>query len=352
MAEGSVITKTALTPFEEVAALIRSKKKAAVLLGNGFSQAFRPDIFSYGSLFDKANFDKISPFVQEAFHSLNTTDFEHVIKSLRDAAVLAKVYAKSNPKLSQQLKRDAESLKNMLVETIAEHHPSMPSEISSEQSAACQKFLSYFHKIYTVNYDLLLYWVGMSGIERGDKHFQKMFNDGFLHPESDPTATYVKWGEGRPYDQKVFYIHGALHLFESESELMKYTWSRTGVPLLDQIREALTNEKYPLFVSEGTSQQKRGRILRSEYLGKGLRSLKQCDGSLLIYGLSLSENDSHIIDAIKRSKITEVFISVYGKLGSKSNKSLVARAQQLKDVRSGAKRGVYFFDAESAKVWG
>ena len=62
--------------------------KRHALLGNGFSISCRPDIFVYGKLLEQADFSKLSQSAQNAFKMLNTSDFEHVIKSLRDLGFL------------------------------------------------------------------------------------------------------------------------------------------------------------------------------------------------------------------------------------------------------------------------
>jgi len=43
----------------------------------------------------------------------------------------------------------------------------------------------------------------------------------------------------------------------------KYTWIKTEIPLIEQIRDALKGEKYPLFVSEGTWKEKLDAIQHS-----------------------------------------------------------------------------------------
>src|SRR3546814_6226682 len=59
------------------------------------------------------------------------------------------------------------------------------------------------------------------------------------------------------HGQRVHYLHGALHLFDAGAELQKYTWVNTGKPLLEQAREAMGADKFPLFVAEGRSDERR-----------------------------------------------------------------------------------------------
>src|SRR3546814_2275386 len=82
-------------------------------------------------------------------------------------------------------------------------------------------------------------------------------NDGFGRDE-DTEPEYVNWmGESSAHGQRVHYLHGALHLFDAGAELQKYTWVNTGKPLLEQAREAMGADKFPLFVAEGRSDERR-----------------------------------------------------------------------------------------------
>lgn len=74
-----------LMSFSE--ALNKSNGKKRLLIGNGFSQACRKNIFSYGSLFEKADFSKLSTSAKASFKSLDTTNFKSiafVLKALTD----------------------------------------------------------------------------------------------------------------------------------------------------------------------------------------------------------------------------------------------------------------------------
>jgi len=61
-----------------------------------------------------------------------------------------------------------------LVKVITNNHPLNSAEIEKEKKIACLEFLKNFEIIYTLNYDLLLYWVIM--MEEGEK---KTWGDGF-----------------------------------------------------------------------------------------------------------------------------------------------------------------------------
>lgn len=344
--------KLELLHFEEALARAGASKRH-LLLGNGFSIALKPDIFTYGALYDGADFTRV-PYAERIFDALETRDFEAVIKTLVDMARVLEVYAAENADLRSRIARDAAAIKEILVDAIASRHPSRPFRVEPEQYQHCRRFLYHFQtgNVYTLNYDVLLYWTLMQReIDDLDLHC----DDGFRAPEDDPHADYVSW---QAFNQPtVHYLHGALHLFDAGAELQKYTWSRTDVPIIDQIRHALDEERYPLFVSEGTSRSKLERITHSGYLHKALRSLESIGGDLFVYGHSLADNDEHVLRAIEHGKVTSLFVSLYGDPTTERNQHIIKRAEAMRLYRAqryGSKRPlrVAFYDAQTANVWG
>lgn len=323
-------------------------KKRHLLLGNGFSIACRPSIFLYGKLYENADFSKLSPTAKLAFEALGTQDFERVIKALRDAERILLAYGAS-AKLLDVLGKDADALRELLVQTIAASHPAWPGEISDGEYAACRKFISNFDIIYTFNYDLLLYWAQMH-TEIG---MAPNSDDGFRKQEDDDDAGYVVWEPSQSHEQNMFFLHGALHVFDTGTEIQKYTWINTGIRLIDQIRDALKKNYFPLFVSEGTSAEKLERIRHNDYLAKAYRSFSEITGALFIYGHSLAANDEHYLKRIEKGRIAQVYVGIYGDPDSEPNKQIIARANNLVTARAFSRPLVAsFFDASSANVWG
>ncbi|MFA5183556.1 MAG: DUF4917 family protein, partial [Syntrophales bacterium] len=274
------------------------------MLGNGFSIACRPDIFVYGKLFERADFSKLSQFARNVFDALETTDFEKVIKSLRSAEKILSVYRSDFKKTRKAMLRDAKGLREVLVKTIASSHPEHPGDITDGEYASCRCFLQNFNTIYTLNYDLLLYWTLMHTNESE----RPSFDDGFRKPDYDHEADYVTWEPGQSHYQDVWYLHGALHIFDTGTEIQKYTWINTGVRLIEQTRDALNRDYFPLFVAEGTSDEKLERIRHSDYLAKGYRSFQNIGGALFIFGHSLASSDEHYLKLIEKGKVKHLFV--------------------------------------------
>jgi hypothetical protein len=114
-------------------------------------------------------------------------------------------------------------------------------------------------------------------------------------------------GESHANSQNVHYLHGAMHLYDAGSQLQKYTWVNTGKALVDQANEALARDLFPLFVAEGSSDQKLAKIQHSAYLPHNYKSFcsvcsqgGKTGTALFIFGHSLAGTDRHILDSKSR----------------------------------------------------
>ena len=328
-------------------ALAQAEGKKHLMLGNGFSRSCREDIFAYDALFQRADFSALHPTARQAFDALNTTDFEVVMRALRTAGSLVTLYEPRNSLLTSALVRDADELRNVLAAAIAQNHPVRPGDIAVESYEVCRRFLQPFGSVYTLNYDLLLYWALM----HTELQPEIKFDDGLRTPD-DGDAEYVTWDVEKTDGQNIFYLHGALHLYDAGAELQKYTWSNTGVALIDQVRNALEANMYPLIVAEGSSVDKLNRISHSNYLGRGYRSFAKIHGSLFVYGHAMHANDEHWYRLIEKGKLRQVFIGIFGDPTSADNRILIARGSQLQEARPRKNPlSVSFFDSASANVW-
>jgi len=354
-AEDRILPEPEVLSFEAAIARINAPGKRHLMLGNGFSIALKPDIFTYTSLYENANF-AAAPHVPRLFDALGTKDFEIVIRHLQDAATVVEVYRPNLVRLASSLRRDAAAIKDALVAAIARRHPDRPYDVLPAQYAACRRFLRNFDHIFTLNYDVLLYWALMQD-EVDDLPLRP--DDGFRHPEDDPDLPYVSWQQA--HSATVHYLHGALHLFDRGAEITKYTWSKTDRAIVDQIRLALDEDRYPLFVAEGTSESKLRRILHNAYLHKALRSFESCcapaANTIVIFGHSLNDNDTHVLRCIAAGAAATLLVSLHGDPQAPGNRAAIWNAETLVRIRA-QRRGkrfplsVIFYDASSARVWG
>lgn len=201
--------------------------KRHLLLGNGFSIALFPDRFRYGSLLEEADFTELAE-ARQAFDALTTTDFEVVIHALHQAVALLPLYSPGTDAVGR-MSNQAGALKELLVQAIAGRHPERPSDINELQYLSCRQFLAHFageprdrHRsggkdlrgnIYSVNYDLLLYWVLLHDeITLNNPNSPWTFraitmdpiqhDDGFRSPDEEPDAAYVTWDGEEAHQQK------------------------------------------------------------------------------------------------------------------------------------------------------
>lgn len=352
--------------FQQALRDSESLGKRHLLLGNGFSIACKPDIFHYGSLFERADFSAM-PEVLSVFSVLETQDFEVAIRALDNGSKLLPIYASESASAAATMQQQALGLKEALISTVAQNHPEGPFEVDEEKIWACRVFLSHFLNaenkqcghVFTLNYDLLLYWVLMNDGNLLEVNGVKLKrNDGFGNDESDPTAEYVVWqGETAAHSANIHYLHGALHLFDSGSELLKYTWVRSGERLVDQARSALHQNKFPLFVAEGTSTQKKNRIRHNAYLYQGYKVLtanaQTKSHGFFIFGHSLAENDDHILLRLARGKFRKLYIGLHGDPSAEWNQTIIRRAEWMAAQRQERyPLELVFFDSASANVWG
>lgn len=356
---------TEVVSFQSALDIASQYKKRHLLLGNGFSIACDPGIFTYRSLYEQARETHFLPIPEAArmFEVFDTKDFEVVIHALEDAAKTLPVFDPSAQHTAEKIQNQASELKTALVRTIADNHTDVPNHIADEKFWACRQFLSHFlnpendGKVYTLNYDLLLYWAAMHDDQPFSAPLSLTINDGFGRGSGD-AADYVTWqGEATARDQRIHYLHGAIHLFDSGSELKKYTWRDKGIPLLTQARVAMEDGMFPLFVAEGSSEQKLARIKHSAYLYHSYKSfssqMEQKDQALFVFGHSFSENDTHILRKIFEGKVAHLFVSVVGSLDGADKQAFLERVNAVVRQRdTHPELAVTFFDAASANVWG
>lgn len=310
-------------------------QKPSILLANGFSQAWDHHIFNYKYLLQAADFGDRERPLKELFEKLNTYDFEKVMKRLVSTQLVLEIYG-ADRRLIETVKRDQEILKSALISAISNTHPALPSNVSDEQYISARNFLYSFNQIFTLNYDLLLYWAKNKN-NLLPEHYST--DDGF--------RGYPTYWVGHGTKQEVHFLHGGLHIYDTVSGVRKHKCTEDGTPIIDQVRENLENGKFPLFVAEPTHEKKRARIEHNPYLNYCLQKLKSLSGTLFIYGHSIADNDSHIFEAIKAGRVEKIFISIYGKADSKENQLTMMKARhQLFGF------DIEFFQAETTPIWG
>ena len=345
-----------LTFDEAMSIAARETGKTRILLGNGFSIGAH-ESFRYGTLYEQALFNGLSNHVATLFDRYGTTNFEEVLRQLDESHWMAEHYRlqKSDPDLD--MIQDHKRVKRALVDSIARNHPEYPGSVPQGLLRSASKFLMGFEDVFTTNYDLLIYWASLI-----DDLFT--FEDGFGR-EADTDDSFCVFLPTGSSISHIYFLHGALHLYTKGGEVRKRVWNTIGIPLIEQIRDALDDQEYPLIVSEGDSESKKRRIEASSYLSYCQRKFEGIQGNLFIYGSSLSHQDAHILDWIATNTgLTRLFIGIYGDPKTDESARIMGEAQNLigrrekvldskKTGRRFSKKGlqVTFFASETAKVW-
>jgi len=337
--------------FDDVRATIGKNKSRpfSLLLGNGFSMSYAPDMFSYNAL-HKFVETIGNPLLSALFKIVDTHDFEQVMKQLDTFAALGDVLG-VDAALQSRLNSAREDLKKSLIDAVRALHPEHVYKVAEDKCAACVEFLKVFldskGSLFTTNYDLLLYWVLMRGGLRSIDGFgrDRESPDEYV-PEEDLEYSELRWGRNAA-GQNVHYVHGALPLFDTGVEIVKEEYKEAY--LLDQITKRIDGGDYPVFVTAGDPIQKLTHIRHTPYLQNSYEALASVSGSLVTFGFNCGSQDAHILAAIrqaakqpKASRLWSVYIGAYSD----------ADADRAEHLGKTLKCKVHVFDSKTAPVWG
>ena len=265
------------------------------LIGNGLSINFDKS-FLYSNLLVKAAEHGLSQASQEVFNRLGTRNFEEVMRWLDGAAFIAEEFS-CTCGAPVRIRHGTEETKAKLIESISDVHSSYAKSTSVPDSkkAACVDFLLPFRRVYTLNYDFLLYWTWIHGVYSLRK---------------------IKSGDGFRYssfvgldDDGIRFLHGALHLYTENGALRKYTYrSSDSKTLLDQVLMGFKKHRYPLFISEGDSNKKLTGIRQSYYLSACFAEFGATGPGLITYGTQFGTTDRHLVDAIANNRNLNILL--------------------------------------------
>lgn len=300
-----------------------------LLIGNGFSAQY----FNYRTLLDQSGLAVGTP-PRNLFDALGTVDFEAVVRAMEGAVVVERAYG--NEAHAVEIEAHAQVVREALVAAVNSTHPRHREELGAKYASSAS-FLTRFSSVYSLNYDLLLYWVNLE---------KAHLNDGFGLGE--------QLGSFRgPFSESaycsIYNLHGGLHLFDNGGgEILKAVDAGEGV--IATITKAIAQAgRFPVYVAEGTSAQKMRRINSVDYLRHSYNKLRQNNATMFIYGHSAEENDAHIYRAIFGSETKHLYFGVYQPDAEKLKTldGLLSKYQKT----AGSSADYSFFDSESAHVW-
>jgi hypothetical protein len=309
---------------------LTEEQDRALLIGNGFSA----DYFSYSTLLDVSGLEEGKP-LRKLFAELKTADFEAVVRALEGAVVVERAYG--NEAHAKELEGHAKEVREALVTAVKTTHPPHRNELKAKYESSA-KFLSHFSTVFTVNYDLLLYWTNFE---------YKKLRDGFGLGEKKGGKFIGPFKESAYCD--IYNLHGGLHLFDNGAgDIQKALDDGAGV--VATIAETIaTAGRLPVYVAEGNSTQKLKKIKSVAYLRYCYEQLTSNAASIFVYGHSADDNDAHVYNAIFASNAEHVYFGVYKPDDKKLNafNGILSKYQKT----AGSEKPYTFYDSESAHVW-
>lgn len=268
--------------------LLQDKSNKSVLLGNGFTIACANN----NKLSSKKIIDNVHKYFKNRTTTKNITNVEDYIYEVE--------------------KQFIKQIYNLLPIEKIEKIQNLDNII---------EFLKIFDNFYTLNYDHVLYQLLMILRDRG-----KHTNDGFGKQDNQ-----LIWSNDKP--QSVYYLHGAFHFIVKNDNQVKKVERSIGTNLFTKIKkEWEKGEKSHIIIASDhrTKELKMSSEKYSQYLNKCFNSFKQAQGILVTMGVSFSNSDTHILEAIKDNKNLEnVYIGYYEKKELKRLENLFETCENI-----------------------
>ena len=255
---------------------------SGLLLGNGSSIAVW-DGFRYPSLYQTSlerEVGRLSDQDRALFESFETENFETVLSSLRIAETVCTLLGVA----AEEIVARYDSIRQALIEAVNVVHVPWLS-VPDDTLRSIKKELLRYDFVYSTNYDLLVYWAVMVDTPDG-------FKDYFWSERFDLTDTEI-WDKVT----KTLYLHGAIHLYrlESGATLKRRAEERN---LLDAFAEGDWRDALPLFIAEGSAEDKLRAIYGSDYLSFAYSRFADHRGDAVVFGSSLGDSDEHLTNAM------------------------------------------------------
>lgn len=263
-----------------------------VLVGNGASRAVSPK-FAYDSLYRVAVLTRGD---RDLFDALSTTNFEEVLNHLRTASLVCHQLGHESRDVDERY----DSIRNALINAVHAHHVGWVDADAGNRLLKVRNALLDYESVFTTNYDLLIYWAMMStGTPPGDGFGDLFWNADHVFDPFDTDSFGNK--------TLVYWLHGGLHLHRSLGGQTE-KWTNTNANLLAAFA---ANARVPLLVSEGTWEQKRRAIRRSDYLEHVYVTFADTKGPLVVFGQAFGNSDKHLVEAIGRDPARKIAYGIY-----------------------------------------
>lgn len=374
-----------------LAELQKHSVKKILFLGNGFSTGFKNSGYRIlketicqkldknSSLYrqltnsDKSNIERFLLEYDYGFVSIPQL-YEEYIKGIDK---------EETSRILISLKNDRKKLWNAFFDAFSCNHPTSLSysDLEKINNAAFNITTPFsFNQIITTNYDLVLYWVIQEANQILNKsHFKDAFSnppmpgiveEGILEKLPEKIKNNILFFRIKNNKINVFFLHGAIHIFDIGPYTFKLKKDQNSVPLrlgtvIEQFKEILKIEDLSNFfksttVLEGSTEFKEKYISDSLYLSDIYNRFDSIEGDLVIYGCNIIEhsggfnNDLHIWRRIfKRNKLNNIYIGLH-----EENRHYIDKKSQvidrIKKIRGtdSVPENVFFFPTKNTlSIW-
>jgi len=334
-----------------------------LIVGNGGAIAAGGEAFKYDGLYEAARKQGIlKEPVQEVFKQVagQHPDFERVLYQLWLTDFINQRFELDKPQ-REKVRNGYTLVRRALIDTVKDIHPRLEGDVT-KNVGRIGRFITRFSNVFYMNYDLLLDWA----CQAENNRFEHQTDDGFslpvtansksshvrleFNPEFTRTDSYT-WLH--PELTRVFYPHGSLMLYQTPANREERKLTYHDSDILKRVTDFWAkNNAQPLFVCEGSSDEKKRSINGSKYLSHVFNQvLPEVRGSLVIFGWHMGEQDKHILEQLKHASVSKIAVSIYthGKSAEKLKIEKTRICESLKDIVN--EQQITFFDSENANCW-
>ncbi|HFS5639803.1 TPA: DUF4917 family protein [Legionella pneumophila] len=365
----------------------------SLLVGNGFNMALSSCI---GQI--TLDYESISKEVRKRSQKLGNGLYEFLEKNKTecDLELLLSIlnnslqclksstsdYCTCKSDYKEKIKLHRSTLKELVIEimTSDEFHP-QHSKIFSENSylESCKKNLEAFDRIFTINYDLILYWLLnkkhllVETDENGEVIHGK-FKDGFssrrelrpINDDNNEVYEHLYGYAGTNNHPNLYFLHGALHLLQKNGYAYKVVknGSQSHLNILE-LRNTLINDYNDfdnLIVFDATSHNKIRNIYSNAYLEKAYDKIITIPNDMVIYGCNVLDkygekinlgNDIHLWRRIINSRSKKIYVGISKEDNQELNQFACDLAKELRGLRCihDPEIDIYCFPQCKVNIW-
>ncbi|WP_131782783.1 DUF4917 family protein [Legionella gresilensis] len=324
-------------------------------------------------------------FLEQTNLEEKTDDLEYLLFILRNAQACIKysegTYCKKNEEkdYNELIPQDIKLLKEFVINVLTDSnfHPQYDEIINFDNDIylkTCAENILQFDKLFTTNYDLILYWIlNSQGLTAATDHKKGKFRDGFS-ARNNYGLSKDGYSFGKLYginsnnpQQNVCFLHGAIHLLQYQHKTYKIVKEKNKALTLQDIRKILIPENSStelsdfenLIVFDATSYDKIQDIYNDAYLEKSYDKLISINGDTVIYGCHILSsntvklgNDAHLWRRLVNSKTKKIYAGICPQKGKSIDSYAKELQKELISFRCSSEDiNLYCYSQNDINIW-